>query len=112
MATLTNLSTKEWITDHKTLMASTGNNSAKGNITIQDHIIKTKLFKEWAVQTINRTIYAQSINKERLKTQNGEIREDIDQVAQMNEGDYFKVLTETANLIRQKHKKEIIKRGL
>ena len=38
MATLTNLSTKEWITDHKTLMASTGNNSAKGNITIQDHI--------------------------------------------------------------------------
>ena len=112
MATLTNLSIKEWITDHKTLIASTSNKSTKGNITIQDYIIKTKLFKEWAVQSINRTIYAKSINKERLKTQNGEIREDIDQVAQMNEGDYFNILTEAASLIRQKHKKEIIKSGL
>ena len=33
-----------------TLMALTSNNANKGNITIQDHIIKTKLFKEWAVQ--------------------------------------------------------------
>ena len=62
IASLTNLSTKEWITDHKTLIASTSNNATKGNITIQDYIIKTKIFKEWATQTINRAIYAQSIN--------------------------------------------------
>ena len=30
----------------------------------------------------------------------------------MNEGDYFKVLTEAAKLIRQKHRVEIIKKGL
>ena len=112
IASLTNLSTKEWITDHKTLIASTSNNATKGNITIQDYIIKTKIFKEWATQTINRAIYAQSTNKESLKTQSGEIREDIDQMAQMNEGDYFKVLTEAAKLIRKKHRVEIIKKGL
>ena len=83
-------------------MALTSNNANKGNITIQDHIIKTKLFKEWAVQKINREIYAQSINKERIKTQNGDFRDVIDQLAQMNEGDYFKVLTVIARLIRQK----------
>ena len=35
--------TKEWITDHRTVKASTQNKEEKNNVTIQDHIIHTKI---------------------------------------------------------------------
>ena len=67
------LRTKEWITDYKTVIASTQNKERKSNTTIQDHIIQTKKYKDWATDMIKQKIYNNAENKAQLSNPNGDI---------------------------------------
>ena len=77
--------TKEWITDHRTVMASTQNKEGKSQSTIQDHIIKTKKYKDWANDMIKQKIYNNADNKMQLIKANGDIIEEIDKEANIQE---------------------------
>ena len=59
-------------------MASTQNKEGKSQSTIQDHIIKTKKYKDWANDMIKQKIYNNADNKMQLIKANGDIIEEID----------------------------------
>ena len=100
--------TKEWITDHRTVIASTQNKEGKNNATIQDHIIKTKKYKDWADNMIKQKIYNNAENKMHLIKPNGDIIEEIDKEANIQENKNFNILMQIVKKMRKQHKTELI----
>ena len=100
--------TKEWITYHRTVIASTQNKEGNSNATIQDHIIKTKKYKDWANDMIKQKIYNNADNKMQLIKANGDIIKEIDKEAIIQEKKNFNILMQIVKKMRKQHKTELI----
>merc|ERR1712049_25528 len=79
-----------------------------GNATIQDHIIKTKKYKDWADNMIKQKIYNNAENKMHLIKPNGDIIEEIDKEANIQENKNFNILMQIVKKMRKQHKTELI----
>merc|ERR1712049_77578 len=79
-----------------------------GNATIQDHIIKTKKYKDWADNMIKQKIYNNAENKMHLIKPNGDIIEEIDKEANIQENRNFNILMQIVKKMRKQHKTELI----